>query len=1523
MGELQFKEGVQKLIDENASVYEVAQSRIVSDFIAEKSTTADYDKRQILELLQNTDDANTDKVLIQLNKKEKIFSISNNGDSFSLGGVKSLLLEHTSEKRNKPEYIGNKGLGFRSILNWTKEVKIKTSSGTLTFSPEIAVKNFERFIPDVKKRKQLIENESQSLEPNEVPFAVLAIPEFSDSIENDGWETIIKVKYKEAFEEEITTQLRKITSELLLFVNSITQIEISGASNDIDQIITKQSVASNNVITVDDSTWNIYDSGEHQYPNNPKKLYRYKIAWRDDLSDLDTKFFTYFPTRERIYLPCLIHATFDLVQSRDYFTPNNNENRYLLKEIATSIKEIAIKSLQTDGEKANWKSYLFLQPTGEHSNEDLTEFYKLLHEYREETQIYPCVDSSYITKEQAVYCGDEFSQWVLDNELGKEFPNLILPKNNIDIKIDGRYTIEVWKEIIGKINNKGISVQQRAELIAFLIRKEAWNKYFSAIHSSDEYLPLLLNEKGDVVSPTTQVFTKDTHNISYDFSHYEDIDFISNELYSKIKEKLKADIAKEQTEKESGPSRAIKRLLKGIVNIGSDDIIDVIQHIISQTNRKITNKATDNQFVVQMVHALFSIYKSNTERKNNLTSISNIPLVARSGEIVYSDKLFFGKDYNAGVSVERIFEGIKDENDYLAAAQVYGLNEEEDLIDGFFTWLNVNRFSRFRKIDKKCGRWDNTHYTSHMLKWANWPKEDVHKHYNVDTIEGFETILKHPSFTIERLVAWIAKDETFKAKLYLSNSDEFIFQFAKDRRILKEKPSYLSFLIEESNITKSVLANIPIHGLDVIKTINYKDELFQKLQLKNYEIDEVLDLLHIKSSFNELHPDVVYSLLREVVNLESSNSRQYYLLIYDYFKANEEGILKDYTPDFAGINYYCRKGGTGKKIETASIGNVYYSANKLLPQSKLNDYAFINLPPRISEKRIKDYFGVSLIKDFSTNIISSELHSINDEFQQYITRLKPYFLAHRLLSLKLGGNKKQESSLIKKLNINLVSNARVTIDNDEPIELGQGEFIPHNDTFILRGIHCQELSDLLKNADFCDSVAEIISITFKINDLSNTFRQIFKDDIPEAKHIIRTNELESYLHEAEILLGIPAEKKRFWNSLFPKAFEGYYSDETVLKNRAEELIKKRLPDYYSKIDFSNLGDNEGIQFLKWLSEIVEVKLQDLISENTLQSLHKEQLNNHIKNYSKQFEYRLWKQANESEDLQLKELFFKRSIEFDDAIENGAFEKFIIDSAFCIEPDFNSAVTKYALEKFNISLNGSVPNIIEPTNQYTSLFKQYKFGYSNDDREKRLKSDYPLVYSLIFFEGHEDIIQKHLDILEGHITSEPSNKDVDAKTDGLSIIKSKIGKVIPPKKGKKRNSGTYSHSSKRDRNNARAGKLAEDKVEEALLREGYDVINVAKKRDTKHYDLEYKKKGCNEWRYLEVKKDSGGFFFLSKAEKETAMMKQNREKYDIAIVNDETIHIIEKPFDFQDESFGNNSTFFAEPSEYKISYNINE
>ena len=110
---------------------------IVSGYNRECSLSKDYEGRQMFELLQNADDESANssgKVLITFDGKK--LSVSNTGEKFSFRGVKSLLYPNASPKKIHANKIGCKGLGFRSILTWSKSVTVASKDFTIEFSKE-------------------------------------------------------------------------------------------------------------------------------------------------------------------------------------------------------------------------------------------------------------------------------------------------------------------------------------------------------------------------------------------------------------------------------------------------------------------------------------------------------------------------------------------------------------------------------------------------------------------------------------------------------------------------------------------------------------------------------------------------------------------------------------------------------------------------------------------------------------------------------------------------------------------------------------------------------------------------------------------------------------------------------------------------------------------------------------------------------------------------------------------------------------------------------------------------------------------------------------------------------------------------------------------------------------------------------------------------------------------------------------------------------------------------------------------
>ena len=130
--------------EEEATVraYREKPSNLIADYHRERAIARDYEGREILELLQNANDQASEigqpgRVLIEISKEALI--VANTGLAFSVGGVASLQTSHLSPKRHRRQhFIGNKGLGFRSVLNWSKTPIIMSKALCLAYCTEHA-----------------------------------------------------------------------------------------------------------------------------------------------------------------------------------------------------------------------------------------------------------------------------------------------------------------------------------------------------------------------------------------------------------------------------------------------------------------------------------------------------------------------------------------------------------------------------------------------------------------------------------------------------------------------------------------------------------------------------------------------------------------------------------------------------------------------------------------------------------------------------------------------------------------------------------------------------------------------------------------------------------------------------------------------------------------------------------------------------------------------------------------------------------------------------------------------------------------------------------------------------------------------------------------------------------------------------------------------------------------------------------------------------------------------------------------
>lgn len=435
--------------------------RKISDWKQEKEILKEYNGRQLLELLQNIDDQKSKKALIKLDTINKVIIIANSGEPFSKRGLKSLMMAHLSSKDKT--FIGNKGLGFRSLLNWAGEIYVKSTGLSLEFSEDNRNK-----IQSDKKR------------------AILSAPEWIDQNNTREWInninfsndyiTYISIHYTDKSESAILDQIRSISKELLFFINNIEEIQI-----DIDgevQFLKKEQWE------VKIKEVSLPKELKEDDESEVEEICQFKAIIPPKGEKFSPFLFSYFPTNIKIDFPALIHATFDLDSSRNTIV-DSEKNRFIIKELALFLIEIA-ESFRAD--VSNWDIYDFLNISHRNDILEKFDFYKKIDDWKEKAKIYPCIDNTYRDKKSWRFYNNSFSDFM--QKYSDVLGNIIKSHDYEEIKEYSRYH-ENLKSFLQKISLKISDINER---IIFI--KHIYTLYLKSpiAFKTEEKLDIFVNQ---------------------------------------------------------------------------------------------------------------------------------------------------------------------------------------------------------------------------------------------------------------------------------------------------------------------------------------------------------------------------------------------------------------------------------------------------------------------------------------------------------------------------------------------------------------------------------------------------------------------------------------------------------------------------------------------------------------------------------------------------------------------------------------------------------------------------------------------------------------------------------------------------------------------------------------------------------------------------------------------------------------------------------------------------------------------
>lgn len=292
----------------------------------EKYISESYDGRSLIELLQNADDVGATKFyLYKIN--DFSFLVANNGRTFTGDDLTALCRSGASTKKRKSNTIGFRGIGFKSVVNYSNIVHLISGEIKVTFSKELTQRtiNSDINVPLIRIPHQFNENKYDNI---------------IKKVINAGFNTIF------IFEISKSTLMQEIDNfdnTCMLFLKHVEQIIIDYNNYKISAInrnIINNSFTLININTEkqDKNQWLIYNDGI----NNINSIaFKYENGKVIDSNNNENLIHSFMPTNDKFIIPCKVNGDFSTDPSRTKVIIDD-ETKVTIDEISNLIANLVI-----------------------------------------------------------------------------------------------------------------------------------------------------------------------------------------------------------------------------------------------------------------------------------------------------------------------------------------------------------------------------------------------------------------------------------------------------------------------------------------------------------------------------------------------------------------------------------------------------------------------------------------------------------------------------------------------------------------------------------------------------------------------------------------------------------------------------------------------------------------------------------------------------------------------------------------------------------------------------------------------------------------------------------------------------------------------------------------------------------------------------------------------------------------------------------------------------------------------------
>ncbi len=316
-------ENIQKefLLEAQSSPMLMSDLAHMETYIAES-----YHSRSVIELLQNADDAESNRFYI--GETEKGIVVANDGRFFSEEDVVSICRSGASTKKRDGKSIGYRGIGFKSVVNLAERVHIISNNIKMTFSRELTNQVINSNIPVPLIR--IPHNYTPLFNHNET---------ISDLIENN-FKTIFI--FENINPNNLGGEIESFDSSSLLFLRNIKQVEFETSLSKLINIKRKSKDFKEYLTISNDGLkeeWLVIRDG---ISTDKTSTISFLLDNQKKIVPLDTDravVHSFMPTKDNVGLPLKINGDFSTDPSRTKVV-NDELSKKSLKNCSNLIVDI-------------------------------------------------------------------------------------------------------------------------------------------------------------------------------------------------------------------------------------------------------------------------------------------------------------------------------------------------------------------------------------------------------------------------------------------------------------------------------------------------------------------------------------------------------------------------------------------------------------------------------------------------------------------------------------------------------------------------------------------------------------------------------------------------------------------------------------------------------------------------------------------------------------------------------------------------------------------------------------------------------------------------------------------------------------------------------------------------------------------------------------------------------------------------------------------------------------------------------